>query len=225
MKALLALCFLVSLTACAPSAASIGTAIAQTQGAAPTLTPVPSVTVTASLVPSAIPMAAPSATATSIPTATPTLVPLAKLDLESILIQPGDLPAGITGGQIGNTATGIFSSLPPAAQVADEQLATNGSQIGYVDVFLYDSLKDVQTAYGMIVDGFRKEAVTFPGIGEAAQVGVLDTTSLGGLISANLAFTRCQSVISVLMTGDVNKDSVGNYAKRLDARLQPLVCR
>ena len=59
---------------------------------------------------SASPDAAPPPTSTFTlePTAPPTQVPLSELDLSSILIQPGDLSAGITGAQVRDMLPAMF---------------------------------------------------------------------------------------------------------------------
>jgi hypothetical protein len=209
----LAVILAMLLAGCASSAASIGTAIAETQREAPTLTPSPLAT----------PTLAPSATATATPTATPTLVPLADINLESILIRDGDLPAGYSGAQISHSAPGMFRNLAPAAQVVVQLFGKNGSNAGGVTIFLYDLPRQVQTAYGLIVDGFGQGSVSFDGLGETAQVIELDLTGFYKL--TDLAFTRCHAVVEVRMTNGADSVSVGNYAKRLDGRLKPLVCR
>jgi hypothetical protein len=59
------------------------------------------------LIPAIAPTSTPTPTNTPIPsktpTPTPTLIPIGDLDLSNLLVQTGDLPAGYTGAQIGNT--------------------------------------------------------------------------------------------------------------------------
>jgi hypothetical protein len=66
----------------------------------------------------------PSPTATIAPTTTP--VPLSEIQLESIIIQEGDLPAGFSEAQIRDEAPERFRELPEAQNTIYQQLEKNG---------------------------------------------------------------------------------------------------
>jgi len=74
---------------------------------------------------------------------TPTPIPLSELNLEDILIKPGDLPAGFSGGQIKDVLPGVFDKLnvPKADQFIFQQLVRNGDLTGGVVLLLFTSLE------------------------------------------------------------------------------------
>lgn len=188
----------ILLASCTPSQSQINTAIAKTQAAwTPTITH----TITE-------------------PTETPTTIPLSNLDLSSLLVQTGDLPAGFTGAQIGSIMPDSYNKLhlPAADLKIYQQFAQNGgAEFNWgVAVFVYLSKDSLQPAFTALVGGFMESANYIDGIGvKAAYYAVPDVTEL--------AFYDCNFVVD-FMFGIVDKTSAENYAIRIDKRLRPILC-
>ena len=96
--------------------------------------------------------ATPTLTPTPIPTATPTLIPLSEIDLEPLLVQPGDLPVGYSASQVRGGMPDDFSTLPTAENVITQLFEKNGDigvfgDIGgSVTVLLYESNTNIDLA-------------------------------------------------------------------------------
>lgn len=211
----------------------------------PTLTPAPMVTYTPAPTNTPRPTSTLPPTQTPVPTNTPvpptptntptaTPIPLSELDLEPLLIQPGDLPAGFSGAQVKDVAPSLFDDLPTAENTMDQRFERGGDTAGGVTVFLYDSTSEIEEAYALIMSIEADYALimggmnvqTVAGVGEQAIVSVL-SLPVGGftLESSDLAFIRCNAVVHIRMADVVDIDTIRVYAKRLDSRLESVVCQ
>lgn len=161
---------------------------------------------------------APTADAPTAAPAVPTAIPLEQIDLEPLLVQSGDLPAGTTGAQVRDTAPAMFKDIPAATNTAYQQLATGAKQTGGVAVFLYADAAPRDAAYQAIATGMGSDT-SAPTIGERAAL------SAGGdiLPFSDLLFQRCRAVAHIRMTGS-DAAAIESYAKRLDKRLQAVAC-
>jgi hypothetical protein len=153
---------------------------------------------------------------TSRSTTTPTQVPLADLELEAILINPGDLPMGYVAGQVQDSLPGMFDGIPqPVNQIYQQidQNNTSGSG-GGVSVIVYDSAADSTEAYDTILLGMGSSGqnTAIENLGEKANKS--------GWI---LLFLRCYTIVYFRMVG-TNYDQYLSYGQKLDKRLIPLVC-
>ncbi len=172
--------------------------------------------------------AAPQATVQ--PTVAPAPRSLADIDLEPLLIQSGDLPAGLTGAQVLDTPPPAYETLkvPKADKLIFQRLQRNGQPAGYIVVTVYESTAARDDAYTRVTDDVRKAAEHGGGkpqetndAGEHAVI-VKEAPPLSG---AKTMFVRCRAVADILMTGDlVDEAAVLAYARRLDKRLQQAVC-
>ena len=143
---------------------------------------------------------------------------LAALDIEPLLVQDGDLPAGVAGAQVRDTAPGMFSSVPKADKTISVQLANSVKQIGNVTVLLYAQDADRDSAFATVMDGMG-EPVDLAGIGDRAvgeSVPLLSTVT-------DVLFIRCHALAHTRMLG-VDMAAATAYMKRLDKRLQSAVC-
>ncbi len=192
------------LTACAPGASSPA-------GSIPTTLPEPTMQ----------PTAMPTEKPTIVPTATATPVPLSALKLDSLLVQAGDLPAGLSGAQIRDTAPAMFKAVPQADKTIYQQFARNGSPAGGVAVFLYEDNANVDKAYSVILAGMGSDSKPVSKLGDKASIAILTVGMEGG----DLIFTRCNGVVHIRMTGTSSADEITSYAKRLDTRLSEVACR
>ena len=174
-------------------------------------------------------------TPTATPSPTPTPIPLSEIDLEPILILPGDLPAGFDAAQTRQVIPEMFSALPKAQNQIYRQFEHDRDGAGGVTVLLYESSDDVNEAYSMIVDGFAEpqsiEGLTVlrplvPDLGEEAEANTVEGELLDIVLdSTDLAFIRCSAVVHIRMMDTAELVEVASYARRLDARLSDLVCR
>ena len=194
--------FVLSVSACGPSTTGIQRALEQTQAAILTSTPLPAGILV-----------------------TPTPIPLSEIDLESLLIRSGDLPSGVTAGQITDWAGGKFSEAPTPAQVGFQLFESKGAPYGSVTVLVYDALADAETTYGILHDGLEGGGWDVVGVGDKAIVWTLLMDVLGNTVeSGEVGFIRCGAVVDILM-GTTDEAVITAYAKRLDARLREAVCR
>jgi len=159
-------------------------------------------------------------------TPTPSAIPLSELELEPLLIQPGDLPAGFSGAQVRDVAPGMFDETPTAENAISQQFERGGDTAGGVAVLLYDSKSEIEEAYALFVSGMAGNVQTVTGVGEQAAVSVWSLSVLGiTRKGSELLFIRCGAVAHIRMADVVDIDTITAYAKRLDSRLEPVVCR
>ena len=191
------------LAACGPSDADIASAIADTEEAIPTATIEP----------------------------TPTTIPISEIDLTELLVQPGDLPAGIDEAQIRDTPDSLVSWVPKASNVIYQQFDKSGKGMGGVTVWLYETQTEAANAYSELRNGIvgledydeigDRSADILPDTGTALVLGISVEYLLGHLV-----FNRCHAVVYVGMApGASGIEAIRAYAKRLDTRLEPIVCR
>lgn len=177
-----------------------------------------------------------SPTATPQPTPTSTPIPLSQVDLEPLLTQSGDLPAGLSGAQVRDSLPEWMSdALPSPENMIQRQFERDGEAAGGVTVVLYESDVDVDTAYAAFVDNFGEPVsreglettrVTVPDIAEEAEAVTIESELAGvSMNAAGLAFVRCRGVVHIMMTGTSSLIHVESYGKRLDKRLVPAICR
>lgn len=167
----------------------------------------------------------PEATNTAETTPTPTKIPLTDIDLEGILIMNGDLPAGYTGAQIRDNAPEMFNNLPEAQNTIYQQFAKDGETAGGVTVLLFESQEDIENAYKKIIAGFS-DAEELDEIGENANITYVDMEVLGSRMQfGDLVFIRCNALAHIRMTDLPQKESLISYAKRLDKRLDGMICK
>jgi hypothetical protein len=195
------LCIFLLIASCstAPSNAEIQTAIAETQAAAPTDTLFP----------------------------TETTIPLENIDLESILIHEGDLPAGYSEAQV-RSAQGRRREpeLDKSINSIFQQFSLQGEAAGGVSVYLFKTSADCDAAFNVIVEGLE-EAEVIDHVGENAVKWSVFLPLIGGstIEGSMVVFIRCDSLIIIEMkrAGDVSGAIA--YGQRLDQRLQEVICR
>jgi hypothetical protein len=162
---------------------------------------------------------------------------LSKIDLEPILIMPGDLPSGFSGAQVRNSAPEMFKNVPKSDNVIYQRFQKGGETVGGVIVFLYESTKDIEKAYSVIVAGFGKagnesgiktEIKPLSEIGEKATLamGEVNIEAVGfSSKSSDLVFVRCHAVVHIRFGGISDAADIAAYATRLCKRLGSQVCR
>ena len=142
------------------------------------------------------------------------------VDLEPLLIQSGDLPAGLAAEQVRDSWQVDLEGLPAATQTAYRAFAREGIPAGDVIVWRYTSPADAAQAYGVIAASMQGRAVPAGAIGERAEMKV---GAAPGFAVSSIVFARCNTVTSIVMyISDL--EAVQTYATRLDTRLQAAVC-
>lgn len=194
------------LSACGPSAADIQQAIEQTQAAAPTSTSVPTNT--------PIP-----------PTPTSTPIPLSEIDIRSLLVLEGDLPAGYSPAQIRTDVGKDHETLNSAVQNIYQQFEYKGEPGGFVQVYLFDT-DDGATKAFEYYQSDTDEDEPVEDLGEVAYGYSISFEVLGTSYKGTYAaFTRCAAFVLLDFEHMTNLSSVIAYGKNLDARLAEVVCR
>ena len=209
-----------------PAEGDIQTAIALTVEAGPTITPV---VITKPVI--RVPLPTHEPTVTSVPTLTPeptmtplpTAVPLSEIDLEPILVQPGDLPGHLEPEQISRRFDESGRELPTPANYIFQNFYDPDGSGGAVSIFLYENLILADTSYSM--------ATAIPlhdSIGNLIDEEIGERRrgyggSLNTFEKARFQFLRCGAFVDIIMA-DATKIDIVIYARHLDERLIELLC-
>jgi hypothetical protein len=152
---------------------------------------------------------------------TATLIPFSELNLESILIVPGDLPPGYEASQIRSERGDITKPAPVPDYFVSQMLSKSGAPKGLVDVLVYEDASKVSNAYDLA----SKNA---PGQGTAKKIEIGEEGQIASFFLSyevvTVTFFRCNAVVSIQFMG-AGPDGARDYAKRLDERITPIVCR
>jgi len=164
--------------------------------------------------PQVVPAFVPPATAAPAPAS----VALKDIDLEPLLVQSGDLPSGMSAAQIKDSAPPAMKDYPPATKAIDQRFQRGGKTVGGVVVLLYEQQSDLTTATALVTK-IGKYSEVLPDVGEQAKLFLgTDLLPVRGV-----TFVRCHAVVDVAMS-NVDTREITAYAKRLDKRLQAVVC-
>ena len=167
----------------------------------------------------------PTAVPTAVPTLTPTIVPtpFSELNLEDLLVQPGDLPPGIQGSQIRSHPPAMFDGIVQPDYEVYQLFEQSGQQAGGVAVFVYEDMNDVREAYEFILKGMGGKQGTEPAsLGDEAATIVVELPFSEERMT-DLVWRHCHSVVHVRIGG--TPDAAIAYGERLIERLSELVCR
>lgn len=166
-------------------------------------------------------------------TPTPTQVPLSEINLEPVLVQTGDLPAGYSGSQISDIDLSWIDFLQYKGVNRIQQLfEKDGKPSGSVQVILFDEINQVDNSYSKYKEFFEKDSKIIAeddfSKGELTDIGdkaIYSSHNYLGISTIAIIFTRCNSLVNISF-GDTNTlQYISAYAKRLDKRLSELVCR
>jgi hypothetical protein len=184
-------------TGCAPSPEAIQKAIEETQKAAPT----------------------PTTKVTEIPS----------YNFQSLLIQEGDLPSGYTPSQIRQhgSAPEIFET-ENLEEMITQELTYNDQLGGYVSLYLYDSSDSAKTIYESYLAALP--VVVLIRIGKLGDNGAGNREAIktkdGFIMSqySSVIFQRCKVVFVADLVTEKSYSGLIDYARRLDERLNDVVC-
>jgi hypothetical protein len=152
--------------------------------------------------------------------------------LEEILLQDGDVPAGVTGRRPRKKVPTelALGSIPQPRLFRYRAFERNGRRIGSVAVWLYHDAASTERAFTQVVAYIRPliPGDDFMHIGEERVRAVASRTkNRVALTKSRLLFTRC----TALVYSDFEDHSTGvekivaTYAQRLDTRLTAVACR
>ena len=167
-----------------------------------------------------------SPTNTIAPTITP--VPFSEINLESILVRDGDLPAGYRGAQIRSQAPAMFDDLPEPQNEVFQQFEHDGEAAGGVSIFLFENETDLENSFDIIYDGMSDDASLHSRVGEKSAI--LEYSRNFPELKfkfevTEFLFIRCGALVHIRMTDVANIDYAEAFAERLDKRLEDLICR
>jgi hypothetical protein len=206
----------ILLTGCSAKSA-VNPELVQTEVA--TSTPMIELTATA------LPTNTPAPTATAIPvTATATSNPFAELNMDNLLFQNNDLAVGFSGGQILHTYPPAFSGIPLPDYVIYQLLQKDNGSGGYVTVLFYGDQYAVDTAYSFL-DSKMGNLEEVPGDWIKGELSIFTVTSpTSNLSFLEAIFDNCHFVLKMRFP-EIEKSKVIAYAKAVDQRLLPLICK
>lgn len=155
----------------------------------------------------------------------PTPIPLSQVELDGMLVQPGDLPPGYSGAQI-DRMTG--DGMQKASQAIVQELAIDNEVKGAVLVYLYESVDELKRTFPQFdLTEFAKSR-EFVNIGEEGYFYITDYDDKDFNRDLDITFKRCHAIVWIRFFAakpEVQPNNVELYAERLDERLQPLVCK
>ena len=150
-------------------------------------------------------------------------------DLVPLLVQDGDLPVGMTTGQVRQELPNNrrVDGLPEPEGVAYVQLGKSGKSAGVVFLLLYEDAEDASVAWAAYLADAQDTTLKVDPPQESEQFGdqafVWDVfTSVGAL--SQVGFTRCRAFVFI-ESDAMRDDSMAAYAKTVDRRISSAVCR
>jgi hypothetical protein len=160
--------------------------------------------------------------------ALPTPIPMSQVDLEPVLVVDDDLPQDLVPDIVTReNAVGAADELDRADVVFTQYFLLDGGEGGGVSVFLFESLDDVQAAFGK-VSTFMDNPLVYELVGERARIEnffiplVQDVAPIQG---SRLIFMRCHALAVIQFPRAEDVQAIETYGQRLDGRIQSLVCR
>ncbi len=184
---------LLAIVSCQPSETAIQTAMASTQAALPTATQ----------------------------------IPFSEFNLEGQLIQENDLPAGYSGAQVSNMAVNNLpeklNNIPEPDYSISQEFEKDGKQGGTVNIFLYEDLTKLNSAYSTMAPLDSENFVE--GDWEKGELLRVDISFPITLKLLSLTFYKCHAIVYIHFLDSVSEESSITYGNRLSNRLTPLVCR
>lgn len=131
---------------------------------------------------------------------------LASVELEPLLVQDGDLPTGVTAGQVIAGDVGATGTAYGYVQRVQRNLSPGGVVI----VILYDNDEALNRDFAALLPGVTADGRPTTEVGTRA----MERTNA-------IVFIRCHALASVRLQ---DYASALSYAKRLDKRLMAVVC-
>jgi hypothetical protein len=147
------------------------------------------------------------------------------LNLESIIIQPGDLPENYQYGSPTSAVPERFKDYPQAHYQISVEITNRGSWAGDTTIFLYSDANDIEAAVNPNGTAYDPSNA-LEGLGEKSsflKFSIPYGTGGSTLDGVNALWNRCSAVVEIRIVTR-NDDEIKDYALLLDKRIAPLVC-
>ncbi len=152
-----------------------------------------------------------------------------KLDLDNILVQDGDLPAGFSAAQISNDVPYEVQlhKAPEPDRAIVRGLQRRGIDTGTVFVLFYADDARRAEAYTKLADFgsserseiHSRERTNPAGVGDQCTAMYYHSNEMRGIDFTTLVFSRGPAVVYINFDETSDIPAIVAYAKRLDARL------
>jgi len=156
---------------------------------------------------------------------------LSQIDLQSILIQEGDLPEGYSGGAILDQESWTDLTLPEPAKAASQRILRDRAFAGVVNASLYADVRSARNAYSRVLSVFEKDCKedpcwssleTLSDVGERCALRCVCHMELPKDI-CDTVFVTDTAFVFIRLVCHKNSGCFISYAKRLDLRIRDLL--
>ena len=146
-------------------------------------------------------------------------------DLEGVLIQENDLPAGHSAGSTSLKFSTYYEKIlvPDADYVMRQQIQRDSVSGGQVTVFDY-ALAGMATFAFNSITADMKNVRDLEGVGEKAMLEIPSDDQSVSQDYVGIVFVQCHAAVHISVLGTNDEQAVIAYAERLAQRLEPLVC-
>jgi len=146
-------------------------------------------------------------------------------DLEGVLIQENDLPAGYSAGSTSHKFSTYYKKIlvPDADYVMRQQIQRDSVSGGQVTVFDY-ALAGMATFAFNSITADMKNVRDLEGVGEKAMLEIPSDDQSVSQDYVGIVFVQCHAAVHISILGTNDEQAVIAYAERLAQRLEPLVC-
>jgi hypothetical protein len=149
------------------------------------------------------------------------------VNLESVMLQPGDLPSSLFAGQVYSLPEDEYFAYDTAYSQGIN--TKNGQRAGEVRVYLFPDARERDKMYDLLTLMETQEGIIVfetPLIGDAASAH--QGMSGSDILHINLTFVECYAVANIeLQTTDdfvLNGNDIIAYAEKLATRLNSIAC-
>jgi hypothetical protein len=131
--------------------------------------------------------------------------------------------------QITDTLPTMYNGIEQPLNQIFQEFTRNDQPVGGIAILVSSSNSNATANYAILLQhtGWKGNTVEVKDLGnktEEARVSLPGTIMAGGINVMDLVFQRCNAVVQIHITGEVDRDSVISYAKKLDKILIPLIC-
>jgi hypothetical protein len=145
------------------------------------------------------------------------------LGLTTLIVQAGDFPAPYRT-RFDPMPWQIYPGIPQTLEVYYQEIISGSdsrNEVGHITVVHYSDNATADTAYALM----RNEAAYEPS-SEPLNIGEIgiQTASREEWQSSDVLFRRCNTIVHVSLEPQT-LPIIKEYAQRLDARMQPVVCK
>lgn len=146
-------------------------------------------------------------------------------DLEGVLIQENDLPAGYSAGSTSHKFSTYYEKIlvPDADYVLRQQIQRDSVSGGQVTVFDYAVAGMATFAFNSITADM-KNVRDLEGVGEQAMLEIPSSDQSVSQDYVGIVFVQCHAAVHISILGTNDEHAVIAYAERLSQRLELLVC-